>query len=189
MADEPMPAPQERTYAETMPLTDVVLRMIQKQQWDDELIRNREENCSSFVTKLAADGQNYRLFIEVDEEHRTVSVYLYTAFNVTPDRMTETARLFNQINRHLLLGRLCCADDGEPNPVQFAVSSDFTDSMFSLAQLEVMIEAAFWTFRNYGKAVALAAFSTLNAQEIWALREPDGQDKSMRQIRPGVTIQ
>jgi len=52
-----------------------------------------------------------------------------------------------------------------------------------------MIEAAFWTFRNYGKAVALAAFSTLNAQEIWALREPDGQDKSMRQIRPRVTIQ
>jgi len=87
------------------------------------------------------------------------------------DRMPEAARLFNSINTRLRYGLVACLDEGESNAVFCNIAFDISESELSLRQLYVMLDAAVWTLRHFGRAIAAVALADVSALDSWSAHQ------------------
>jgi len=154
-----------------MPLTAVVSKFLDDQDWDDRVSIDHVTRCSSLDTFLRVDGQRYQLCIRANEKDECLSLSLYSPFAMPADRMPEAARLFNLVNTRLRYGVVGCLDDGESNAVFCNIAFDVSDAVLSLRQLHVMLDAAVWTLRHFGRAIAAVALADVSALDSWAAHQ------------------
>lgn len=151
--------------SELPPLSSALRDFLIEQDWSDEIEFSEDRTTARVATSILIDGQPIRTFFEIDEEAETFGLYMYTPFSAPPSRMPDVARLLNRMNMRMRLGRLCCADDAESNPIQFKAAVDVEGSVLSARQIEIMLGAGTSTMERY---LALLAKVSLTEEEVEA---------------------
>src|SRR6516165_7126576 len=150
-----------------MPLTSVLKEWMELNEWADPIELNGERSRSQVSTHYTINGQPHRLYFDVDEEARLMTITLYTVFNVPAHRMGEIARILNRINAGTVVSKYSCWDDGEPNPIRLGVAIDIDKGNLDVSQIQSMLGAAGATMDRYGELLATVALTQQSANLIW----------------------
>ena len=153
--------------SELPPLTSALREFLDEEDWADEIEFSEDRSSARVSTNILIDGQPVRTFFEVDEDAETFGLYMYTSFSAPPSRMTGVARILNRLNSRIRLGRLCCVDDDDSNPIQFKAAIDVEGSALTARQIAVMLGAGLSTLERYGSILAQVALTDVEVDSAW----------------------
>lgn len=152
---------------EDMPLTQVVAQFFNDEKWTDDITVSDDRNSSTVETGLNIENQSYKLYLEANEEGEVFSVYVYTPFNVPPNRIVATAKILNRINfTRLRLGRLAVLENGEPNPIQFGCSIDVEGGTLAPKQIGTVIGVCF-SLGRFHQLLSAVALTKMSEDKLW----------------------
>ena len=150
-----------------MPLTTILREWLELKEWADPVEIDRDRMHSQVSTHYGINGQDYRLYFDIDEKDRLVTVTIYSFFNVPVSRMNEIASVLNRINTRIVVGKFSCLDDEKPHPVRFTVAFDFEGGDLSTGLIQNMINAAGGAMDRYGALLVSTALTKLSVEAVW----------------------
>ena len=150
-----------------MPLTQIIKSWMVKEGWNDELEIDIDTSTSRISTKMRIEDQSYRLYIDVNEQQKTIDLYLYTPFDVPPKRHDAMAIILNQVNYRNAAGRFGFNYDRTANPVQYLLRIDAEYSQPTLNQISYSLSQACTNAGRFHQLLAATAMTELDANELW----------------------
>ena len=145
-------------------LPHVLQDFIDRNKWEDEIEIDDDSRSSRVSTRMTIKNQEYRLFIETDDEKAYIKVFMYTPFNIPEKKITDAKLLVNEINNWLDVGRLSVVEaDG---PFQYKGVVDVENSEPHHALITNILAAASGTFTVWGEALGAVALTKKTAAEV-----------------------
>ena len=175
-----------------MRLTTVLKEWLKQNEWDDEIEINDDRDFAEIATNYLIGGQKYQLYLEANELTECFDVYLYSPFDVPPARMADMTRILNRINLRLGIGRLCCIDDEEANPVQYKEGIDVDAAPFAPDHIDNMLAAGGSIFEHHSQLLTTVALTDVSADAAWSKfleeekRKEDEKEERMKRSGPNV---
>jgi hypothetical protein len=146
-------------------LTDIVKDWLDNRGWAFELEVDEDNHSCRFSTSVQVASQNYRVYIDVDEDDEQVAVLFYAPFIVPTDCVAEMVVLLNWINDAANVGRLVVPMSDEATPVQWKAVLDVEGSELSAKQVGTLISAGAATFESYEGTISSVALKKTTVEE------------------------
>jgi hypothetical protein len=153
---------------EDAPIVNAIHEFLSINDWEDEILFDEESGESKLAFSAGIGDQRYQFFVEGSEDQDFIAVFSYTPFSVPPSRMGELCRLLNLINLSVEIGRLACADGGEPSSIQYKLKYDVTDGVCSGRMVDIAVDTAIAVFRTFQQALAEVVLGGRTAPDVWA---------------------
>jgi hypothetical protein len=151
-----------------MVLTTTLTEWLRQREWEDVPDIDTVRMFARVETAMEVDSQVLKVYLEADEKAERFLVYLYSPFNVPPDRFREVAGIVNRVNVYLSVGRFCVSDERDAIPVQFMASIDVEGSMLTTTQIENLLGYGINAFERFGRLLATLSVTDIALEDAWA---------------------
>lgn len=170
-----------------MRLAKLIEEYIADQGWDnDNVVRDEEEGYSQLETIITINNQNFKLYIEGNEQHELLFLYLYAPFSVIEGKSVDASLLFNYINDQFVYrGRLTVQDDGG---IRYVEIIDVENIEPPIAMIDNMLKSGIGMFKNNIESIAAVALTKKTYEAIRAEYEKkDAARELQRQNEESAT--
>ena len=146
-----------------MKLADKVQQWLDALEWEDEIVRNEEEQTSLMSTNYGINDQTFDLFVETDEKRDWIKLYLYAPIRVSDKKKGECAILFNHINSRFSIGSLHYLSNGR---IRFSHVVDVENTEPSIELINNMLRSAVSIYEDWLEEISTVALTKMTAQQV-----------------------
>jgi len=147
-----------------LPLTSLVSEWAKENEIEDEIEINDDQTGSTLRTILDIKDQGCTLYLESNEEDKTIFIYLYADFAIVRENsITAAALLVNEINAELPVGRLIAVVD---KAYQFGYALDASSAPPSMEALNSVVGIANSVFENHFEELVKASDGLVSLPKI-----------------------
>ena len=154
------------TIPQDMKLAGLIQQWLEQMHLKTEIHLDPENGTSAVETPCEVAGEQYRLFVEADEKRQWLSLYMYGARPIPPERYDEACKLANGINLQFLsLGRMAAIPG---KGFQFMALADVEGSVPSATMIKNMLDAGTHVFKLWAGAMGELIAGDKSAEQIFA---------------------
>ena len=137
---------QNSNLNENFSITKVVKDWVDQNKWDDEVKVDQSKKTSTLKCTFNIKDESCTLYIEVDENLPSLTIYLYNSINVPEKYINDAISVVNQINGELDIGRMYVEVDG---PFQYKHRLSSVDGKITTIFIENAVQDALRVYGNY----------------------------------------
>lgn len=132
---------------ENLQITAIVQAWLDEQGYNEKININHKEHSSTLKTSFHNQpGQEYRLIIEVKENHHLLSIFLFNGIEVSSECLNNAVILVNTINNKLDIGRIVAS---AANPFQYRQSVNIEGGTISTIMITNMVDCGIQVFEDH----------------------------------------